>query len=40
MTGNDASKYLRQQRQDAKEKAKAAGIKDRSTETDGFVNVK
>ena len=40
MTGNDASKYLRQQRQDAREKAKATGIKDKSTETDGFVNVK
>ena len=39
MTGNDASKYLRKQRQEAKEQAKAGGLKDKSTETDGFINV-
>lgn len=39
MTGNDASKYLRQQRQDAREKAKAAGVRDKSMETDGFIDV-
>lgn len=27
------------QRQEAKEQAKAGGLKDKSTETDGFINV-
>lgn len=39
MTGNDASKYLRQQRQEAREKAKTAGIKDKRIKIDGFINV-
>lgn len=40
MTGNDASKYLRRQRQDAREKAKAMGVKDKETEIDGFIEVR
>jgi len=40
MTGNDASKYLRQQRQNARERAKTENVKDKSLEADGFIDVK
>lgn len=36
VTGNDASRYLRRQRQQARQEAEAAGMKPRAEETEGF----
>ena len=36
VTGNDASRYLRRQRQQAREEAEAAGMKPRVEETESF----
>lgn len=40
MTGNNASRYLREQRQTAREKAAAEGWRDRSNQFDGFEEIK